>query len=106
MKEADLTHVTGSVKVPDGTGVLQDTLANVTKLLIRHDRPVPTVPGVHPPHITATLGIDNIAGYCLFAPQGDMNGDCRVDLLDLALLAGNWIIDCALDPAHPACLAQ
>lgn len=50
----DLVHVTG------GTGGLDDTLAGVTTLLIRHDRPTPTVPGRHPPHITATLGIDNI----------------------------------------------
>jgi hypothetical protein len=51
---ADLVHVTG------GTGDLTDTLTAVTKLLIRHDRADPTLPGDHPPHITATLGIDNI----------------------------------------------
>ena len=106
LKAADMTHVTGSPKVPDGTGVLQDTLANVGKLLIRHDRTIPTVPGFHPPHIDATLGIDNIVGYCRFAPVGDVNGDCGVDLQDLALLASNWLIDCALDSADPACLDQ
>ncbi len=57
---ADLVYVPGSLKVPDGTGVLADTLANVERLLIRHDSAVPTVPGNHPPHISATLGIDNI----------------------------------------------
>lgn len=51
---SDLVHVTG------GTGVLDDTLADVTTLLLRHDRPTPTPPGSHPPHITATLGIDNV----------------------------------------------
>ncbi len=51
---ADLVHVT------DGTGNLMDTLANVRKLLIRNDRAEPTIPGEHPPHITATIGIDNI----------------------------------------------
>jgi hypothetical protein len=51
---ADLVHVTG------GTGDLKDTLKDVSKLLIRHDRADPTVPGDHPPHISATLGIDNI----------------------------------------------
>lgn len=50
----DLVHVTG------GTGVLNDTLAEVTDLLLRHDRLTPTLPGSHPPHVTATLGIDNI----------------------------------------------
>ena len=106
LKAADMTHVTGSAQVPDGTGVLQDTLAGVTKLLIRHDSVVPTVPGHHPPHITATLGIDNIVGYCRFAPLGDVNNDCRVDFLDVALMAGNWLIDCSLDSANPACLDQ
>ena len=57
---ADLVHVTGSFKVPDGTGVLADTLANVNTLLIRHDRLIPTIPGYHPPHVAATLGIDNV----------------------------------------------
>jgi hypothetical protein len=51
---ADLVYVTG------GTGDLNDTLTDVSKLLIRHDRAEPTVPSKHPPHITATLGIDNI----------------------------------------------
>ncbi len=43
-----------------GTGDLTDTLTAVRKLLIRHDRAEPTIPGDHPPHITATIGIDNI----------------------------------------------
>jgi hypothetical protein len=51
---ADLVHVTG------GTGDLMDTLSDVRKLLIRHDRPEPTIPGEHPPHITERIGIDNI----------------------------------------------
>ena len=50
----NLVYVTG------GTGVLDDTLQAVTKVLIRNDSAVPTLPGTHPPHITATLGIDNI----------------------------------------------
>jgi hypothetical protein len=58
---ADLVHVT------DGTGDLNDTLTDVRKLLIRHDRADPTVPGEHPPHITATLGIDNI--HAVPAPE-------------------------------------
>jgi hypothetical protein len=61
LDNANFTYVPGSIKVPDGTGLLTDTLANVTNLLIRHDSPTPTIPGQHPPHITATVGIDNIA---------------------------------------------
>ena len=60
LSAADLTYVPGSFVVPDGTGLLDDTLSGVTNLLIRHDSVVPTIPGQHPPHITATLGIDNV----------------------------------------------
>jgi hypothetical protein len=69
---ADLIHVTG------GTGNLSDTLSDVRKLLIRNDRAEPTLPGEHPPHITATLGIDNIHAVPMSAeidikPDSDFN---------------------------------
>jgi hypothetical protein len=35
---------------------------------------------------------------------GDLNGDCYVDALDLAILAGDWL-KCA-NPFDPACDAQ
>jgi hypothetical protein len=54
LTSSDLVHVTG------GTGILDDTLAGVTDLLVRHDSPFPTSPGSHPPHVTATLGVDNV----------------------------------------------
>ena len=47
----------------------------------------------------------DVAGACLFPPVGDNNLDCRVDLTDFALMAGNWLVDCILDPSDPACLA-
>jgi hypothetical protein len=42
--------------------------------------------------------------FRMFCPVGDINLDCRVDFTDFALMAGNWLIDCALDPSDPACL--
>jgi len=30
---------------------------------------------------------------CIDPPQADLNGDCRVDLLDLAMMAAEWLID-------------
>ena len=60
---ADMVFLTGSGSSwpGGGTGVLSDTLANVSKLQIRNDPSVtPTPIGQHPQHITATLGIDNI----------------------------------------------
>lgn len=50
----DMIHVAG------GTGVLEDTLSNVTTVLVRHDAAIPAPPGQHPPHIRAAVGIDNI----------------------------------------------
>ena len=43
--------------------------------------------------------------FCLFPPVGDINLDCRVDLRDFALMAGNWLVDCLFDPSNPACQA-
>ena len=43
--------------------------------------------------------------FCLFPPVGDINLDCRVDLRDFALMAGNWLVDCLFDPSDPACQA-
>ena len=80
----DLQHVAG------GTGVLADTLAGVEKILIRHDGESPTLPGDHPPHITATLGMDNIRAI---ATPGDANADGRADDDDLSLLLANWGVD-------------
>ncbi len=42
--------------------------------------------------------------FCL-SPVGDNNLDCRVDLRDFALMAGNWMVDCVLESSDPACLA-
>ena len=70
-----------------GTGVLADTLAAVSRLLIRNDfGPTPTPIGFHPPHVTATLGLDNIKAL----PQGDVNGDGFVGGDDLSKILTNW----------------
>ena len=60
---ADLVFVDDDVNAPagsgGGTGILADTLANVNIIQLRHDSATPTIPGQHPPHVVATLGIDN-----------------------------------------------
>lgn len=62
---ADLSFVNADMEGPagsgGGTGVLADTLSGVNRIQIRHDGVNPTPPGFHPPHVAATLGIDNIA---------------------------------------------
>lgn len=35
---------------------------------------------------------------CLYQLVGDLNDDCRVDYLDFAMMAENWLIDCNLNP--------
>jgi len=69
LTDRDLVHVTG------GTGVLADTLAEVTTFLLRNDTPTPTLPRAHPPHITATLGIDNIRALQTIWYNGSNLGD-------------------------------
>ena len=41
---------------------------------------------------------------CPFKLGGDINGDCRVDLLDVAALAQNWLVDCTQNPLNPGCV--
>lgn len=60
---ADLVFVNNDVDGPagsgGGTGILDDTLANLNIIQLRHDYASPTAPGSHPQHVEATLGIDN-----------------------------------------------
>ncbi|MFC1636251.1 hypothetical protein ACFL5Z_15580, partial [Planctomycetota bacterium] len=41
---------------------------------------------------------------CLYRLAGDLNNDCKVDFADFAVMASNWLVDCAFDPTHPACV--
>ena len=43
---------------------------------------------------------------CPFRIMGDLDFNCRVDLHDVALMAGNWLIDCQLTPQNPACVPE
>ncbi|MHC4459668.1 MAG: FG-GAP repeat protein, partial [Planctomycetota bacterium] len=57
----------------------------------------------------AGTGTDSGSAYlfgpCPYTIAGDINEDCRVDLRDFAVMAGNWLVDCILEPSDPACLA-
>jgi len=82
----DLVHVAG------GTGRLEDTLRQVTRILIRHDAPTPSAPGRHPPHVTASVGIDNISAilrdYDVTWTLGNQgNAAYRLDLIEPAHIA-------------------
>jgi len=43
---------------------------------------------------------------CPFRIVGDLDGNCRIDFRDVALMAGNWLVDCHLNPQNPACVPE
>jgi hypothetical protein len=43
---------------------------------------------------------------CPYYLAGDLNDDCRVDFLDVATLAANWLIDCNTTPEDAACVPK
>jgi hypothetical protein len=43
---------------------------------------------------------------CPFKIVGDLDYNCRIDFYDVALMAGNWLIDCHLNPQHSACVPE
>jgi exo-beta-1,3-glucanase (GH17 family) len=54
--------------------------------------------------------IDNICvhykpGIC-DGLAGDANGDCKIDLFDLAIMANNWLVNCNLIPDDPICASE
>jgi hypothetical protein len=72
------------------------TITQVTNTAYRNTDPqisettiawIAQIPGVGPEVMTAKR--------CSFLKQGDLNGDAVVNLKDLAILASNWLVDCA-----------
>lgn len=43
---------------------------------------------------------------CPFTILGDLDHNCRIDFHDVALMVGNWLIDCHLTPLNPACVPE
>jgi N-acetylneuraminic acid mutarotase len=43
---------------------------------------------------------------CPYDLLGDLNNDCRVDFLDIALTAQNWLVDCNQTAQDPACVKR
>jgi exo-beta-1,3-glucanase (GH17 family) len=61
--------------------------------------------------LTTNADIDNIytsyaVEFCDYSLDGDIDGNCRTDLFDLAIMAQNWLIDCRLTPGNPACVTK
>ncbi len=49
------------------------------------------------------LGTFTFRLICENPPIGDINGDCRVDLLDLVEISYNWLLDCNQNPSAVEC---
>lgn len=61
--------------------------------------------------VTMDVDIDNICmsysrEFCGYEIEGDFDGNCRVNFIDLAIIAQNWLIDCRLTPGNPACVPK
>ena len=61
--------------------------------------------------LTTNADIDNIyasysAEFCGYKLEGDIDGDCKADFIDFAIMAQNWLIDCRLTPENPECVAK
>jgi exo-beta-1,3-glucanase (GH17 family) len=55
--------------------------------------------------------IDNIyvsytTEFCGYFLEGDVTGDCRIDLFDLASLANNWLVNCNSSPVNEECMPE
>ena len=45
-----------------------------------------------------------IPNNCHFQLAGDINGDCKINIADLAIMAQGWLIDCDNTPDDPLCI--
>jgi hypothetical protein len=55
--------------------------------------------------LTAFIFICNSSSaVCIYSLPGDLNSDCKVDLIDVSMLAANWLTDCNESPLDPACV--
>jgi hypothetical protein len=53
--------------------------------------------------------VDDVIVYgppCPYTIVGDSNGDCVVNLVDIAALAQNWLLNCYLTPEDPGCVPE
>jgi len=41
---------------------------------------------------------------CHFQLAGDVNGDCKINIADFAIMAQGWLIDCDATPDDPLCI--
>jgi len=49
---------------------------------------------------------EEVLGPCDYYLAGDLNGDCKVNMADLSILAANWMVDCSVDPDDSGCVPK
>lgn len=53
--------------------------------------------------LVGQLGVAPDDTNCGYVVDGDLDDDCDVDFADIAVTAGNWLVDCQLTPLDPGC---
>ena len=43
---------------------------------------------------------------CPYDIEGDVDGNCKIEMVDFALMAKNWLLDCRTNPYDPACVLK
>jgi hypothetical protein len=42
---------------------------------------------------------------CQYKLSGDLDGNCKVDMMDFSVMASNWLTDCHENPSDPGCIS-
>ena len=61
-----------------------------------------------PDYLTARIGRAYLvlSDECAYRLAGDVNDDCRFDLVDFAISSANWLTNCDDTPTHPGCVLK
>jgi len=43
---------------------------------------------------------------CPYDIEGDLDDNCKIDMVDFALMANNWLLNCRTNPSDPACVLK
>jgi alpha-tubulin suppressor-like RCC1 family protein len=81
-KNTDGTYYCGQATPPDGNDFLNIAAGGCHSLALRKK------------------------DICMFNLTGDWNDDCKVDMLDFAIMANNWMVNCFDTPSHPSCVPK